>query len=72
MKSEFLNIIMKKLKYIGIIFLLGTYLSCSNNEELTQEQEAQVASGVADERLKLLNNMKSSLWALNDELDLTE
>ena len=38
----------------------------------TQEQEAQVASGVAAERLKLLNDMKSSLWALNNKIALTE
>lgn len=32
---------MKKLNYIAIIFLFGICLSCSKNNELTQEQEAQ-------------------------------
>jgi len=32
---------MKKLKFIGIIFLFGICISCNNNDDLTQEQEFQ-------------------------------
>ena len=32
---------MKKLKFIGIIFLIGICFSCNDDDELTQEQQAQ-------------------------------
>ncbi len=43
-----------------------------SNIARTQAQEAQFLSDVAAEWLILLNDMKSSLWALNDELALME
>jgi hypothetical protein len=32
---------MKKLKFVGIIFLIGICFSFNDNDELTQEQQAQ-------------------------------
>lgn len=32
---------MKKMKFIGMIFLFGIFLSCNKEDELSQEQEGQ-------------------------------
>jgi hypothetical protein len=60
---------MKKLKFIGIFFLIGICFSCSDSEGVTQEQEAQILNQMFSEIENLASNVNcnnSSQWAFTN------
>jgi hypothetical protein len=60
---------MKKLKFIGIFFLMGICFSCSDSEGVTQEQEAQILNQMFSEIENLASNVNcnnSSQWAFTN------
>jgi len=47
---------MKKLKFIGVFFLIGLCFSCNDDDELNQEQEAQNLNQIFSEIESLSTN----------------